>query len=198
MEASVLGLNRIVFLDRDGVINENTNTVNPETGEQGPFYVLKWDDFKFRAGVLASLKKLNDANIQVIIVTMQKCVGYGLISPKDLKQIHSNMRDAIKEAGGDILDIRAAFEGKDKGFMKAQMIEDAMRQWQGDRERCYVVGDSTSDMIGGSKVGLRSFFVQTESGDTNWDGADYVVNSLAEAVNIMLQLVKEKACNSEK
>ena len=63
-----------IFLDRDGVINEE------KLGE----YILHWDYFIFSNGVLDAFKKISDTFHRVIIVTNQKGVGKGLMTKESL------------------------------------------------------------------------------------------------------------------
>ncbi len=58
---------RAVFLDRDGVINENRDS-----------YVRSWDEFVFLPNVIRSIRRLA-AHFTIVVVTNQSVIGQGLI-----------------------------------------------------------------------------------------------------------------------
>ena len=64
-------MNKAVFLDRDGVINQK-----PEEGE----YITSWDDFHILPGVADGIALLNKAGYIVVVVTNQRCVAKGQLS----------------------------------------------------------------------------------------------------------------------
>jgi len=76
-----------LFLDRDGVINEKI--------ENG--YVLNVKMFKFIDGVLDAFPVLNEIFGRIIIVTNQRGIGKGLMSEKDLEEIHNYMLEEINK-----------------------------------------------------------------------------------------------------
>jgi HAD superfamily hydrolase (TIGR01662 family) len=57
-------MSRVVFLDRDGVVNK----------ERKNEYVKNWTEFSFLPGVLDSLRNLTRAGFQIIVVTNQSKV----------------------------------------------------------------------------------------------------------------------------
>jgi len=81
-----------LFLDRDGVINE----------EKHEDYIHKWDEFKFYEGVKEALAIFSKKFGRIFIVTNQRGVGKGVTKLEDLNVIHKNMVDEIIEAGGRI------------------------------------------------------------------------------------------------
>ena len=81
-----------LFLDRDGVINEEG------VGE----YVLSWDGFLFSKGALEAFKIFSKKFGRIIIVTNQRGVSKGLMSEDDLLHIHNEMQKEVEMAGGRI------------------------------------------------------------------------------------------------
>lgn len=78
---------KVLFLDRDGVINiENEGS-----------YILNLADFKFYEGVLGSLAELKNHFDKIIVVTNQRCVGKGLLSISELQVIHDFMMERIEK-----------------------------------------------------------------------------------------------------
>ena len=84
---------KTVFLDRDGVINQNP----PNMG-----YVRRWSEFSFIPNSRKAIRELTQNGYRIIIVTNQAGIGRGLFSEEDLKDIHSRMVSKITETGGRI------------------------------------------------------------------------------------------------
>ena len=66
-----------LFLDRDGVINEDV------VGD----YIKEWESFVFKAGTLEAMAKLRDFFARIIIVSNQRGVERGLMTQSELDQI---------------------------------------------------------------------------------------------------------------
>ncbi|MFP4040550.1 MAG: D-glycero-beta-D-manno-heptose 1,7-bisphosphate 7-phosphatase [Desulfosudaceae bacterium] len=87
-------LDKIVFLDRDGVINEDS-----------PDYIKSWSEVTFIPGSLEAIRRLTRAGFAIIVVTNQSAVGRGLCSGEGLNYIFAKMNSRIAEEGGRLLDI---------------------------------------------------------------------------------------------
>ena len=75
---------KCVFLDRDGVINQDKG------------YISKISDFKIYPGVGKAISLLNKKNYLVIIITNQSGIGRGLIKIKELKNLHNYLKNKIQ------------------------------------------------------------------------------------------------------
>lgn len=80
-----------IFLDRDGVINENRAD-----------YVKSWQEFSFLPGALTALAQLAQMNLPIIVVSNQSAVGRGLIDRSSVDDIHRRMIADILSAGGRV------------------------------------------------------------------------------------------------
>ena len=69
---------RVVFLDRDGVLNEKA----PE-GD----YVKNWTEFRFLPDVPEALNRLKRLGFLLVVVTNQRCVACGLVSEEALQEV---------------------------------------------------------------------------------------------------------------
>lgn len=88
---------KVVFLDRDGVINIQwkcaiDTAIDVQDREK---YVLSWRAFNFIPGSKHAIRKLLEAGYVVVVVTNQACVGKGYVSEKDLKNIMAHMWASI-------------------------------------------------------------------------------------------------------
>lgn len=144
-----------LFLDRDGVINE----------EQVGSYITNWGEFVFCDGSLNAISNLSELFGRVVIVTNQRGVGKGIMTLDDLKDIHSRMSSAIVDAGGNIDRVYActALEDNDHNRkpntgMAVQAREDFSEI---DFEKSVMVGNNLSDMQFGKKMGMHTVFLTT-------------------------------------
>ena len=81
-----------MFLDRDGVIND----------EKHLDYIHKWEEFKFYDGVKDALSIFAKKFRRIFIVTNQRGVAKGVTKLEDLELIHKNMIKEFEDAGGRI------------------------------------------------------------------------------------------------
>ena len=85
---------KVVFLDRDGVINRDS-----------PDYIKSWSEFEFLPGSLEAIKKLTVNGFSVMIITNQSVIQRKMISLKALEHIHDMMKKTVLSSGGEIKDI---------------------------------------------------------------------------------------------
>lgn len=144
-----------LFLDRDGVINE----------ENVGSYITNWEEFNFCKGSLDALKQLNELFGRIVVVTNQRGVGKGIMSLDDLKHIHQNMAGQISAEGGRIDKVYActALEDNDHNRkpntgMATQAREDYPEI---DFKRSVMVGNNISDMEFGKRMGMYTVFLTT-------------------------------------
>ena len=84
---------KLIFLDRDGVINQYPGDRN---------YVTSWEEFRFLPNVKKALRELNQDCFKIFIVSNQAGVSKRLYSEQDLNEITQKMLNEIVEAGGRI------------------------------------------------------------------------------------------------
>ncbi len=146
-----------VFLDRDGVINENRVD-----------HVKSWREFVFLPGALAALRWLNLAGFRVFVITNQAIVGRGIVPASVVEEIHTRMQVQVALHGGQIHDIRYCphddHEDCDCRKPRPGMLRDLAHRWNVDLARAYLVGDAWSDIAAGHAMGIRSILVRTGRG----------------------------------
>jgi histidinol-phosphate phosphatase family protein len=143
-----------LFLDRDGVINNNMDGS----------YVLNWEQFEFMDGVLETMPKLAKIFPRIIVVTNQQCIAKGLINEDELKEIHQNMMNMIELNGGRI---DAVYYAPDKaspqnllrkpGNGMALMAKNDFPEI--DFSKSLMVGDKISDMEFGKSLGMTTIYL---------------------------------------
>lgn len=147
----------VVFLDRDGVINENRND-----------HVKSWDEFHFIPGSLHAIRMLREAGIPVFVVTNQAAIGRGLLSRSMLEDMHACMQTQVLRSGGRIHDIRYCphlpTEACTCRKPQPGMILDLAKLWHVDLTSAYLVGDALTDIEAATMAGCRSILVKTGRG----------------------------------
>jgi D-glycero-alpha-D-manno-heptose 1-phosphate guanylyltransferase len=165
-----------LFIDRDGVINEET------VGE----YVLHWGQFIFSKGVLHSFKKLSDVFGKLIIVTNQRGVGKGLMTKETLDSIHYEMQREVKIAGGHIEKIYYCTDVESSSFYRKPNPGMAFQARQDfpdiDFTKSIMIGNKPSDMRFGRAAGMYTMFLTTTNPDQPFphEDIDLRFSSLAE------------------
>ena len=144
-----------LFLDRDGVINKKIE------GD----YVRTWEQFELLPGVIQALKILNGFFGRIIIVTNQRGVGKGLMSIKDLENIHNKMLCIFESEGIKIDAIYYCPHDYEKEACNCRKPNIGMAL-QAKRdfpeiifEKSIMVGDSVSDIEFGDRLNMKSFLV---------------------------------------
>jgi D-glycero-D-manno-heptose 1,7-bisphosphate phosphatase len=132
-------MNRCVFLDRDGVINEK-----PPEGS----YVTRWDEFVLIPAVIDWVRLFNALDLLVIIVTNQRGIALGLMSQEALQDIHGRMLALFQERGARIDDIFVCphQEGTcDCRKPRPGLVREAQSKWNLDLAQSLLIGDSERD-----------------------------------------------------
>lgn len=84
-------LPRLVILDRDGVINEDSDD-----------YIRCADEWLPIPGSLEAIARLNHAGVLVTVASNQSGIGRGLFSLDDLNQMHAKFQRGLARVGGHI------------------------------------------------------------------------------------------------
>jgi D-glycero-D-manno-heptose 1,7-bisphosphate phosphatase len=146
-------MNKAVFLDRDGVLNQ-------EIGE----YVWEVDKFVVLPGVAESLAQLKAAGFHLIVVTNQAGIARGLYTAAHVAACHQK----LQEATGHLIEAFYFAPGHPSVSESlarkpgSLMLEKAMARFRLEPARCWMVGDRLRDMEAGQRVGVRGILVGPE------------------------------------
>ncbi|MEJ2037914.1 MAG: D-glycero-beta-D-manno-heptose 1,7-bisphosphate 7-phosphatase [Desulfosarcinaceae bacterium] len=151
-------LNKVVFLDRDGVINQDS-----------PFYVKNWDEFAFLPGSLEALNLLSRKGFELIVITNQSIINRGTVPLAVLEETHLRMRRAVARTGGLIRDIFFCPHRPDEACAcrkpRPGLIERACRRYGIQPENSLMIGDSAKDILCGRRAGCGgTILVRTGNG----------------------------------
>ncbi|MEW6096091.1 MAG: D-glycero-beta-D-manno-heptose 1,7-bisphosphate 7-phosphatase [bacterium] len=150
--------NKVVFLDRDGVINKKI--IND--------YVKSWEEFVFLPNVKEAIKLLNQAQFKVIVVTNQACIGKGIINEEELHQIHQQMLNELKDYGAHIDAIYYCPHRQEDNCNcrkpKHGLLEMADRDFKIDFKNSWMIGDEDKDIEAGKRAGCKTCYVTPDKG----------------------------------
>ena len=187
-------LRSAIFLDRDGVINEDQED-----------YVKSWEEFRFIKGVRKALKEIHQAGLPVVVITNQSIIGRGMVTEAGLSVIHDRMCKGVKKAGGEILKIYYCPHHPDAHCScrkpRIGLLKRAARELDLDLKNSVFVGDTLKDMRAGKRAGCRTVLVQTGQGEESLKKIltgktrikpDWVCESLAAATPLLLAYLKKE------
>jgi D-glycero-D-manno-heptose 1,7-bisphosphate phosphatase len=175
-------MKKAAFLDRDGVINRKA----PE-GQ----YVMRWKEMELLPGAFEAIRLLNAAGFLVVVVTNQRCVAKGLITPQELESLHARMLLEFQAAGARIDGVyycphdykhHCACRKPQPG-----MLLDAARDHNIQFDASWMIGDSDHDVQAGHTAGCKTARIVTDQQSTH-ASADIVATSLLDATHKILQI----------
>jgi len=181
---------KVIFLDRDGVINEYPGDFK---------YVTHWDEFKFVPGSLEALEKLTDSGFDIFVISNQAGVSEGIYPAENLKDITSRMLKEVAKNKAKIKEVfyctHTAEENCDCRKPKAGLIKKALESVGAkniDLKSTYFIGDSIRDVQTGKGLGFKTILVlsgkeKLENMDNWQEKPDYITGNLKEAVGIVLK-----------
>ena len=148
---------KIVFMDRDGVIN-----AFPGDG----YYVDEVRKFRFLPGAKEAIRSLTETGHTIFVVSNQAGVGRGMMSARMLKSIDGKMSKDLAAAGGKIRKSFYCTHKPDAGCDCRKpgigLIKQALRlvrKTLAHGPRTFFVGDTDRDIETGHKVGCTTIFV---------------------------------------
>lgn len=182
---------KVVFLDRDGVINRDSAD-----------YIKSRSEFEFLPGSLEAINLLAQNGFVVIVITNQSVINRNMVTREGLEHIHRKMTAAVRSRGGEIKDIffcpHTPQDRCDCRKPKPGLIYQAKHKYRLDLETTVMVGDSARDIECARSAGCRrAVLVQTGNGisaektlKTKNIFPDYVARDLLDAVKWIITLYK--------
>ena len=157
---------RCVFIDRDDTIAKDVP------------YCDSPDKFHLFPGIPEQIKRLNDAGFLVIMITNQSGIGRGYFTEETLGKIHKKMNSDIEAAGGHIDAIYYCPHRPDENCQcrkpKTLMGERAVKDFDIDVKKSYMIGDSDADMGFGKALGCVTLRIDEETDFK--DAVDMILN----------------------
>jgi D-glycero-D-manno-heptose 1,7-bisphosphate phosphatase len=152
-----------VFLDRDGTINEDAG------------YPAQSSQIRIFPASYEAVRRLNQAGLMAIVITNQSGVGRGLLTEKDLENIHKNMSAAFtkKNARLEAFYYCPHYELSSTPRYRKRcscrkpnpgLALQAGKDFNINLRRSYTVGDKVEDVLFGRNIRATPILVMTGSG----------------------------------
>lgn len=148
---------KLVILDRDGVINHDSDS-----------FIKTPDEWRPIAGSLEAIARLNHAGYHVILATNQSGVGRGLFEVSTLNAIHDKMHRALAQIGGRIDAIFFCPHAQDANCEcrkpRSGLLQEIAKRFNVDLKNIPNIGDSLRDLQAAAAVGALPILVRTGKG----------------------------------
>lgn len=148
---------KVVFIDRDGVINRNRGD-----------HVKNWDEFVFLPHAVDSLVELTRHGFRTVILTNQAVVNRGIVSRETIDEIHTRMLAVLEAAGARV---EAVFYCPHRPEERCHcrkpqpgLLLQAADRLGIDLSQSYLIGDAVADVAAGRAVGCRTILVMSGRG----------------------------------
>lgn len=147
-------MKKIVFLDRDGVINK-------EMGN----YVYTIDAFEFNPSVFPFLKSLQDRGYSFIVITNQGGISKGIYQKEDVYKLHKYMQEELEKRGIELLDIFFCphHDTVERCLCRkpnSLMIEKGLAKYNFSASKAYMIGDSERDYQAAKNAGVKGIKIE--------------------------------------
>lgn len=148
---------KLIILDRDGVINHDSDQ-----------FIKSPDEWKPIPGSLDAIARLTQLGYHIVVATNQSGVGRGLFDMDTLNAIHDKMVKAVIHAGGRLDAVffcpHTNMDSCTCRKPKPGMYEDIAARFNTDLKGVPVVGDSLRDLEAAVAVGAQPILVTTGKG----------------------------------
>ena len=186
-------MKKAIFLDRDGTINVEKD------------YIYKSEDLVFEEGSIEALKTFKNLGYILIVVSNQSGIARGYFTEEDLNIFNNNMNEILKKNGVEITEFYCCPHHPDGiGEYKKvcecrkpnnKMIEDAIKKYNINREKSYMIGDKTSDIGAGLKSNLKTVLVKTGYGLKDMEKVDKNETLIYENLKDFSEILKREKLN---
>ena len=184
---------RVIFLDRDGVINRYPGHKK---------YVTSLRGFKFLKGAPEAVRDLTLAGYKIFVISNQAGVTKGIYSKETLSKITRHMIEGIRKNGGRLNKVLYCLHTKEMSCHcrkpKDGLLRQATKGKKVDLPDSYFIGDSLMDVKAGRSFGCKTILVlsgcEKIENAAAWDAQpDFVARSLAQAAKNILARKYDRA-----
>ncbi|MDG5788355.1 D-glycero-beta-D-manno-heptose 1,7-bisphosphate 7-phosphatase [Evansella sp. AB-P1] len=149
-------MNPAVFLDRDGIINEDFG------------YVYQYDDFQWIPGAIDAIKLLNSLGYLVIIITNQSGIARGYYLESHVQALHQQINKDLQASQATIdafyycphhPEAKVRFYRRNCDCRKPMpgLILQGIEQFEIDKSRSFLIGDKESDVEAAKNAGIQGY-----------------------------------------
>jgi D-glycero-D-manno-heptose 1,7-bisphosphate phosphatase len=149
---------KLLILDRDGVINEDSDE-----------YIKSLEEWIPIPSAIAAIARLSRAGWTVAVATNQSGIARGYYDPATLESMHARLRELVAEQGGEIGLIVHCPHGPDDGCdcrkPRPGMLKRIAEHYGVDLAGVWFVGDSSGDLDAALAVDCQPVLVKTGKGE---------------------------------
>ncbi|MBU2705995.1 D-glycero-beta-D-manno-heptose 1,7-bisphosphate 7-phosphatase [Zooshikella marina] len=150
-------MSKLIILDRDGVINQDSDS-----------YIKTVEEWQPIPGSIEAIAKLSQAGYLITVATNQSGIARGLFSEKTLLAMHEKMLSMVSEAKGKIECIVYCPHGPDDACdcrkPKTGLINQIESTLKTSAINAWLVGDSLRDIEAAEKAGCKPILVKSGKG----------------------------------
>jgi D-glycero-D-manno-heptose 1,7-bisphosphate phosphatase len=184
------GAKGAAFLDRDGTIIRQAELMHEVS------------QLRLLPGAAAAIRRMNEKDVQVVVVTNQPVVARGVASEREIELIHEELNRRLQLRGAHIDAFYSCPHHPNATLEQYRtactcrkpepgMILRAAEELGVDLSRSVMIGDTTQDIVAGDRAGVRTILVRTGHGGRDpWQYAcspDWTTKNLLEAANVWLE-----------
>jgi D-glycero-D-manno-heptose 1,7-bisphosphate phosphatase len=151
-------MNKLIILDRDGVINQDSDD-----------YVKSLEEWIPLEGSCEAIADLSKAGYTIAVATNQSGLARGFFTLDDLETMHGRMNALVEEAGGEIATIKYCPHGPDDACDCRKPLPGLINQIEAElgisANGAYFIGDSLRDLQAGLSKGCKPVLVMTGKGE---------------------------------
>lgn len=173
-------MSKIVFLDRDGVLNELV--------EDGNFRAPRTtQELKISKGAPEAVLCLSNAGYKIVVVTNQPDISRNLNTVQNVTKINSELKNHIPQ----ISDFKICFHD-DLDMCtcrkpKPGLILESISEIREELSEIWMIGDRATDVLAGKKVNAMTVLIQSGIEETEFNcKPDFTARNLLEASKIIV------------
>lgn len=163
-------MERVIFLDRDGTLNEEVN------------YLYRKEDLKILDGVPEALRMFRDQGYRIVVITNQAGVARGYYKEEDVQVLHAYMNELLRAQGAEIDAFFYCPHHPEHGVGEYKkvcccrkpeigMFQQAEKLFAVDKNSSWMIGDKLIDVRAGRNYGVRTVLVGTGYGKAEHENA---------------------------
>ena len=159
----MIKMNKAVFLDRDGVLNEDRGLL------------CKKNEIKILPGVVKALRKLKNKGYGLIVVTSQPVIARGIVSEEEVKELHDFLNNEVENLIDEfyVCPHHPEMHPDVPEFVKKYRIAcncrkpapglliKAAKDFNIDLKKSWMIGDKASDIVAGKSAGCKTIMIKS-------------------------------------
>jgi D-glycero-D-manno-heptose 1,7-bisphosphate phosphatase len=149
-------MKKAVFLDRDGVINNN----------EVPYYITRPEDLILNTGIIEALRTFQNEDFLLIIISNQSGISKKIYSKDDCDRVHDRLINMLLKQGISLTEIfYCAHHPEVENCLcrkpESLLFEKAIARFNIDPAQSWMIGDQERDITGAEKAGLKTILINS-------------------------------------